>query len=123
MLKVELIGNIGNDAFVQNSNGSEYISMSVAHHERMGDTERTIWVSVSLPISFRNCLPFLRKGARIFLRGNIAFRLYDSSFTRQKEIGVNMYARELEIIHYAADVADSGGASDSENSTDADRPF
>lgn len=100
MLKVEIIGNLGVDARVESVNGNEFISFSVAHNEKVGDREETLWVSVSLPISFRGALPYLKKGARVFVRGGFGLRMYHSSITRQREAGVNLYGRELEIITY-----------------------
>ncbi|MBQ9847373.1 MAG: single-stranded DNA-binding protein [Clostridia bacterium] len=100
MFKVEIIGNLGVDARVESVNGSEFLAFSVAHNEKIGDHEETLWVSVSLPVSFRGALPYLKKGARVFVRGGFGLRMYHSSFSHQREAGINLYGRELEIITY-----------------------
>lgn len=51
MLKVEIIGNIGNDAEIKEFGGKKYVSFSVAHTEYQKDeqgnrTDLTTWCSV-----------------------------------------------------------------------------
>lgn len=109
MLKVELIGNLGADAEVKAVNGSEFISMNIAHNEKRGEIEKTIWCSVSLPIVYKNALPYLKKGARVFVRGDLGLRVYSSSVSRQYEAGVNIYAKEMEICLYATEGGNNDG--------------
>lgn len=101
MLKVELIGNLGADAEIKSHNGAEFISMNVSHNVKREGVEKTIWCSVSLPIVYKNALPYLRKGVRVFVRGDLGLRVYSSSVSRQYEAGVNIYAKEMEICLYA----------------------
>lgn len=100
MFKVDLIGNIGIDARKENANGNEYIFFSVAHNRAVGETKETIWVNVYFPIKFENTLPYLKKGTRVYVRGNFGMRMYHSSITRQREVGINIYGSELEILTY-----------------------
>ena len=50
MFKIQIIGNLGADASVINSNGNEYVSFRVAHSEKFKksdgtDIETTVWAS------------------------------------------------------------------------------
>ena len=52
MLKCEIIGNLGADAEVKESNGSKFVAMNVAHTSRWTDQaqkthEQTEWVDVT----------------------------------------------------------------------------
>ena len=53
MLKVEIIGNLGADAEIKESNGSKFVVMRVAHTSKYTDQngqphESTTWVDVTL---------------------------------------------------------------------------
>ena len=109
MLKVELIGNLGADAEVKTVNGLEFIRMNIAHYELRGEVEKTIWCSVSLPNVYKNALPYLKKGTRVFVRGDLGLRVYSSSVSRQYEAGVNIYAKEMEICLYVKEDGNNDG--------------
>lgn len=112
MLKIEVIGNLGADAEMKSVNGSEFISMNVAHNIKRGEVEQTTWCSVSLPATFKNTLPYLKKGTRVYVRGDLGLRVYSSAISHQYEAGVNVYARELEICAYVEN-----------NENETDNPF
>lgn len=44
MLKIEAIGNIGNDASIKSMNNRDALSFSIAHSERRNGAETTTWV-------------------------------------------------------------------------------
>ncbi|MET7253439.1 single-stranded DNA-binding protein [Dyadobacter fermentans] len=74
MKQIQIIGNLGRDAKLVNSNGSEFISFSVAVNDDYTNMngeriERTDWFSVTT----RNLaiLQYLTKGAKVFVQGPI----------------------------------------------------
>lgn len=100
MLIVEVIGNIGADAVVKDFNGQKFISFSVAHTERYTDgqgtkRERTTWVSC-LKYGESAVLGYLKKGTRVFVRGELSAKVYEANHTQQ--VGINCRVRELELL-------------------------
>lgn len=101
MLKLQVIGNLGADARVQNSNGNEFVSFRVAHSESYTannqKTTRTTWVDVTLNGNGGNLLQYLKKGAKVFVDGYPSFRMYDSAQNHCKMIGIQISARTVEL--------------------------
>lgn len=102
MLKLEIIGHLGADARVVRGNDGEYTAFNVAHSVTNTDTqtgeskENTVWVSVTVNRNVGSLLPYLKKGTRVFVRGNMATRLY-VGHDGQKHAGINLYAQEIEL--------------------------
>ena len=67
MLKLQVIGNLGADARLVNSNGNEFVSMRVAHSENYTingqQSTWTLWVDCTLNGNGGNLLQYLKKGA------------------------------------------------------------
>lgn len=101
MLKVEIIGNIGNDATVKDFNGKKYIAFNVAHSEKFKDAqgntvERTTWVSVLKP-GESNVVNYLKKGTGVYVCGDLSVKAYTDS-QRQTQVGINCLAREVLLL-------------------------
>lgn len=102
MLKCEIIGHLGADAEARSVNGSNFVSFRVAHSVTQSDTqtgavsETTTWVSCTMNGDGGKVLAFLRKGVRVFLRGNLSVRLFVGN-DGQKHAGLNLYVSELEL--------------------------
>ncbi len=101
MLKVEIIGNIGNDAVVKDFNGKKYIAFNVAHSERYKDAqgntvEKTTWVSVLKP-GESNVVQYLKKGTGVYVCGDLSVKAYTDS-QHQAQVGVNCLAREVQLL-------------------------
>ena len=103
MIKVEVIGNLGSDAQLQEKNGNRFVSFRVANTDQWTDKKTgeiiktTQWISCSLNGDGGNLLPYLRKGTKIFVRGNAQIVIYSSPKTHQMEAGVNLFVREIEL--------------------------
>ncbi len=101
MLKVEIIGNIGNDAVVKDFNGKKFIAFNVAHSERYKDAqgntvEKTTWISVLKP-GESNVVQYLKKGTGVYVSGDLSVKAYIDS-QHQTQVGVNCLARELQLL-------------------------
>ena len=101
MLKVEIIGNIGNDAAVKDFNGKKFIAFNVAHSEKYKDAqgntvEKTTWVSVLKP-GESNVVQYLKKGTGVYVCGDLSVKTYTDS-QHQTQVGVNCLARELQLL-------------------------
>lgn len=103
MIKLELIGNLGVDAQLQVHNGNKFISFRVANTDKWTDkatgeiVSSTQWVSCTLNGDGGGLLPYLKKGTKVFVRGNAQFVIYSSPKTHQMEVGVNLFVREIEL--------------------------
>lgn len=103
MIKMEIIGNLGADAQMQGYNGNKYVSFRIANTDAWTDKstgeikKSTQWVSCSMNGDGGNILPYLKKGAKIFVRGNAQIVVYSSPKTHQMEAGVNLFVREIEL--------------------------
>jgi single-strand DNA-binding protein len=101
MLKLEILGNIGNDAQVKDFNGKKYIAFNVAHSEKFKnaqgtETERTTWVSVLYP-GEGAIVNYLKKGTGVFVRGDMSVKQFQDS-GHNWQIGVNCLAREVQLL-------------------------
>lgn len=107
MLKIEVLGNLGADAEVKNHNGSEFISFRVASTNKWTDSENlihsdTTWCSCTMSVdSGKNVMPYMKKGTKVFVRGNVNFNVFSSPKTKQMEVGVNIRVMELELASAA----------------------
>lgn len=114
MIKVEIIGNLGADAMLQVVNGNKFVSFRVANTDAWTDKQTgeikksTQWISCSLNGDGGALLPYLKKGTKVFVRGNAQFVVFSSAKSRQMEVGVNLYVREIELC---------GGSKENEQTT------
>lgn len=103
MIKVEVIGNLGADAQLQEKNGNRFVSFRVANTDKWTDKatgqiiESTQWISCTLNGDGGALTPYLKKGSKVFIRGNAQFVIFSSAKTHQMEIGVNLFVREIEL--------------------------
>lgn len=113
MLKIMILGNLGNDAHVRVAGQSKFVSFDVCHSEKWTDkstgaiTERSQWVSCTLDGDGGALLQYLKKGTKVFVMGELRTRVYqtrDGSYAA----GVECRVRQLELC---------GGAKED------DRPF
>lgn len=111
MLVVEIIGNLGGDATIREFNGQKFIAFSVAHTESFTDgqgqkRERTTWVS-SLKYGESAVINYLKKGTRVFLRGELSVKTYEAGGTVQA--GINCKVKELQLLGGSRPEQQAGG--------------
>lgn len=96
MLKVQVIGNLGADAQVKNINGVEYVSFDVAHSFKENGKDVTVWVGC-LARGHKNVVPYLQKGKKVYVVGDLSCRIYDSSTYHCKMIGYSCFVDTLQL--------------------------
>ena len=96
MLKLEIIGNLGADAQIRYANGNKFVAMRVCHSQKINNVETSTWVSVAWSGDGGGLLPYLKKGTKIFARGNLQVRVYRSQ-AGDWQAGLNMSAHEIEL--------------------------
>lgn len=108
MLKIQVIGNLGADAELHQSNGSEFISFRVAHTEtitRNGvQTDSVTWVDVTMNGNGGQLLQYLKRGAKVYVDGNVALRVYSSKKDRCMKAGATCFARTVELCGSSSDI-------------------
>lgn len=108
MLKIQVIGNLGADAELHQSNGSEFISFRVAHTEtitRNGvQTDSVTWVDVTMNGNGGQLLRFLKRGAKVYVDGNVALRVFSSKKDRCMKAGATCFARTVELCGGSSDI-------------------
>lgn len=102
MLKAEIIGNLGKDAEVKEFSGRKYVSLSVACSEYSKDqqgkrTEQAAWVSVLWYGDGGGLLPYLKRGAKVFVRGSLNCKAYATPKGMAPQISINVYASEIQL--------------------------
>jgi single-strand DNA-binding protein len=84
MIKLQVIGNLGKDALVNNVNGKTVINFNVAHTERYKDAQgnqkdRTTWVDCSYWTDRTAVAPYLKKGTQVYVEGTPDVRSYTTA--------------------------------------------
>lgn len=108
MLKTFVIGNLGADAELRRDGGAEFISMSIAHSRTVRDaagreTKTTEWISATFNGAHEKLLPFLTKGTKVAVFGDVSLRLFHSERDRMQKAGLNLYIRDLELLSVNTD--------------------
>ena len=88
MIKLQVIGNLGKDAIVNNVNGKNVINFNVAHTERFKDAQgnqkdKTIWVECAYWTDRTAIAPYLKKGTQVYVEGTPDIRTYATQDGRQ----------------------------------------
>lgn len=105
MLELTVVGHIGQDAKIQNSNGNDFVAFSVAHStpeevdKETGEVLRkktTYWVSITT--RQLNLAPYLKKGGQVLVRGNMKLRPYKDETTGEKKMGINLSANLIQLL-------------------------
>lgn len=88
MIKLQVIGNLGKDAVMNNVNGKTVINFSVAHTEKFKDAQgqqkdKTIWVECAYWTDRTGIAPYLKKGTQVYADGTPDLRTYTTGDGRQ----------------------------------------
>lgn len=103
MLQLNLIGNLGADAEVKDLNGRKAVCFNVAHTERWIDEndikhEQTTWVSCIWNSDGGKTLPYLKRGATVYVYGPCSTRVFSSPKEKRMVAGLNLRVDHLELI-------------------------
>lgn len=108
MFRIEVLGNIGADAEIKQDNGRTYVQFSVADTRRFKredgtETEVTNWFSCFMRNAESEVVKYLKKGTKVFVRGNGELRVFSSAKDRMMKAGASINVTEIEL---------AGGTSD-----------
>lgn len=122
MVTIELIGNIGADAQVKESNGSKFVSFNVCDNRKVNGQELSQWYGCTINRVNENLLKYLRKGQNVFVRGVPKYRVFDSALHHCKMVAVDVFVNDLQLIGSAPESSERSEQS-GETPTDNDAPF
>jgi single-strand DNA-binding protein len=118
MIKLQVIGNLGKDAVLNNVNGKSVINFTVAHTERFKDAQgvqkdKTTWVDCAYWTDRTGIAPYLKKGTSVYVEGTPDVRTYTTADGRN---GATLSLRTLNI-QLLGGRPNEGGAAQPENSS------
>lgn len=102
MFKVEAIGNLGADAVIKDANGSKFVAFRVANSYKVKNddgtsVEVTDWLDCTMSNVESKVIPYLKRGVKVFVRGNGSLRCYHSPARRQMVAGCQVNVVEVEL--------------------------
>jgi single-strand DNA-binding protein len=117
MIKLQVIGNLGKDAVLNNVNGKSVINFTVAHTERFKDAQgvqkdKTTWVDCAYWTDRTGIAPYLKKGTSVYVEGTPDVRTYTTADGRN---GATLSLRTLSI-QLLGGRPNEGGATQPDNS-------
>ena len=95
MLQLSLIGTLGHDATEKTINGKNYLAYSVA----VTENKNTTWVDVMTRNENGNLKTYLKKGAKVYLQGNLSVSTYTNK-AGAPMASITLWSRELEIVKF-----------------------
>ena len=112
MLQLSLIGTLGHDATEKTINGKNYLAYSVA----VTENKNTTWVDVMTRSENSNIKAYLKKGAKVYLQGNISVSTYTNK-AGAPVASITLWSRDLEIVKFVE--TNNGDAAPSPAQSDA----
>ncbi len=114
MIKLQVIGNLGKDALVNNVNGKNVINFTVAHTEKFKDAQgnqkdKTTWVDCAYWTDRTAVAPYLKKGTQVFVEGQPDVRTYTTQDGRQ---GSSLTLRVVSVQLLGGKSNDSNGSNE-----------
>ena len=113
MLQLSLIGTLGHDATEKTINGKNYLAYSVA----VTENKNTTWVDVMTRNENSNLKAYLKKGAKVYLQGNLSVSTYTNK-AGAPVASITLWSREMEIVKFV----DSANGDAAASSAPADAP-
>lgn len=100
MLTAEIIGNLGRDAQTRQIREKNYVSFDVAHEQRNGESSETVWVSVLWYGNGGNLVQYLKRGAKVFVRGRLVPGIYTGR-DGVARLSLSLMATEVQMCEFA----------------------
>ena len=105
MLQINCIGNIGNDATINETNGRKVISFSIAENTIYKDKEgvkheKTTWVNCSLWKDKKDeskIAAYLTKGTKVFVQGIPEIQIWKDKDQTTKA-GLHVTVKQVELL-------------------------
>ena len=108
MFNVTIIGNLGADAEVRESNGKKFIVLSIADSRKFKkddgtDLTVTNWYDAIISNVNHPVLPFLKQGVKVCVQGQCSLRVYSSKKDRMMKAGATCHVETIELCGGSSD--------------------
>lgn len=105
MLKITIIGNVGNDATIKDTNGNKFASFSIAVNEGYKNkdgqkVEKTTWVNCILNNAAHGAIPYIKKGGKIYVEGSLKVGKYKDQ-NQETQVQITCNVSQLELLSAA----------------------
>lgn len=103
MLKIQIIGHVGQDAKVNQVNDKKVINFSVAHTERFKDkdsgkeVEKTVWLNCQYWVDNTRIAEYLTKGRMVYAEGYPSANIFTNK-DGQKMSGLNCRITSVQLL-------------------------
>tara|TARA_R110002126_G_scaffold8410_2_gene39883 strand:+ start:2170 stop:2556 length:387 start_codon:yes stop_codon:yes gene_type:complete len=103
MLKIQLIGRLGQDSIVNDVNGKKVLNFSVAHTEKYknnqgGEVNKTTWVSCAYWTDKLNIANYLKKGTSVYVEGKPEVKTYTDKNTGNILPQLSMRVSSIQLL-------------------------
>lgn len=103
-----IIGNLGSDAEVKESNGSKFVTLSIADTRRIKQSdgryvESVNWVDAVIANPEHPVLPYLKQGVKVAIVGQSSLRVYSSKKDRCMKAGQTIHVLNIELCGGSSD--------------------
>jgi single-strand DNA-binding protein len=108
MLRISLIGRLGQDAVVNTVNGKTVINFSVAHSEKFKnqqgeDVENVSWCSCAYWTDKLNVANYLKKGSLIYMEGKPEAKTYLNDKTKETVAQLHSRVSSIQLLSSSKD--------------------
>jgi single-strand DNA-binding protein len=102
MVKMQVIGNLGKDAIINNVNGKTVINFSVAHtksytNQQGQKVESTLWIDCAWWLDRTTIAQYLKKGQQVWVDGEPSVEVYTGQ-DRQARATQRLRVNELQLL-------------------------
>ena len=119
MIKVQVIGNVGQDARVNEVNGRKAVNFSVCHNQKRTDkdgvvTEHQVWVNSTYWREGNQSVEvakYLKKGTKVFVEGYPDVEIYKDKEGRPA-CALNVRVSNIELLQVKEPDQDTGNDAD-----------
>lgn len=123
MYRLEVIGNIGQDAEIKPINGKDYYSFSIAYTEKRGGVDKTYWIKCLKLVGDSNKLGnYLKKGQQVLVSG----MPYTSAYINKENKAVSdqcVFVNNIQLLGGRPQTNTESNNSGTSSSQDDDLPF
>lgn len=108
MFTAHVIGNLGSDAEVVESNGKKFVTLSIADSRKFKNADgaevtQTTWIDAIINNVDAPILPYLRQGVKVCVYGNVSLRVYSSKKDRMMKAGATIHVLSIELCGGSSD--------------------
>lgn len=120
MYRIEVIGNIGQDAEIKAINGKDYYSFSIAYTEKRAGKDKTYWIKCLKTVGESTKLgDYLKKGQQVFVSG----MPYTTAYINKDNKAVSDQCVFVNNIQLLGGRPQSGQSNNQSQEKDDDFPF